>query len=139
MTISKLRTLTSAVAFFVVGLSLVGCSAGVETAEVPDDVVISAGSDRTEEMRSGNPGAAWLDSLIQADETEPGRVLVSTTIVDPRGDEGTVEAQSAIAVCEAAVALLGDSAVAVTVYEEDGTTFVLFGHPSVPDGECGEV
>jgi hypothetical protein len=40
------------------------------------------------------------------------------------------------AICESAVALFGHSHVAVM--EDDGTSFVLFGHPSVPTGAFTE-
>ncbi len=94
--------------------------------------------DRTQELKDANPVAAWLASVTIAIQTEPGRVTVETTLVDPRGDDGSPEAQTAIAVCEATVAL--DSTITnVTVAEQDGSSWILFGHPSVPVGECGEV
>jgi len=82
-----------------------------------------------------SPETAALVS--NATETEAGRISVETTIVDPRGDAGSAEAESALEICEAAAAL--DGVTYVNVMEADGTTFVLFGHPSVPEGECGEV
>lgn len=101
-----------------------------------------AGNDQTKALRSLANGAAWADSLTAATITEPGRLEVATTLVDPRGDDGSPEAQEAIAICEAAVSLLEDQDVSdpyVSVLEDDGTTWILYGHPMVPEGECGEV
>lgn len=108
------------------------------TAQAP----AAKGSDLTAQLRAANRGAAWLGAVTEAIETEPGRLEVRTTIVDPRGDDGSPAARQALAVCEAAVDLLarrGADEPRVAVMEDDGTTFVLFGHPLVPDGECGEV
>lgn len=99
----------------------------------------SAAIDRTAELASANAGAAWLPVVTKAEEVQTGRLNVSTSIVDPRGANGSPAAQQAIQVCEAAVALLGGGDVHVSVYEADGTTFVLYGHPMVTAGTCGEV
>lgn len=67
------------------------------------------------------------------EETEPGRWTVHTSIVDPRGDDGSsAEAQKAIAICKKAVEL---GATYVSVMESNDTTFVLYGHPSY-GAEC---
>lgn len=77
--------------------------------------------------------ASW-PTVSAVTGTEPGRLEIQTSIVDPR--DGGPEAHEAIAICQAAV----DPGVAsVAVLEADGTHFVLYGHPSVPSGECGEV
>lgn len=72
---------------------------------------------------------------MRATETEPGRIEVETSITDPRGGEGSTEAAAAIAICEAAVSL---GATYASVLEADGTTFVLYGHPSYGQ-TCTEV
>lgn len=65
------------------------------------------------------------------EETEPGRWVIHTSIVDPRGDDGTSpEAQKAVAICEKAVEL---GATTVSVMESNDSTFVLYGHPSYGD------
>lgn len=89
--------------------------------------------DRTDEVTEGAGDDGGL--VTSATETEAGRIEVATSIVDPR-TEGSPEAASAVAICEAAVAV---GAEYVSVLEEDGTSFVLYGHPSVPAGECAEV
>ncbi len=79
---------------------------------------------------------SYANLITSAEETEPGRIEVGTSIVDPRGDNGSPEAQQAIAICEAVMIATGASY--VNVAEEDGTTFVLAGHPTYgPD--CTEV
>lgn len=91
------------------------------------------GEDRTEEVRAAS--GDWAPSVHRAIETEPGRITVETTISDPRGENGSQQAQAAIAICEAAVSL---GAAHVVVYEADGTSFVLYGHPAYGD-VCTEV
>lgn len=71
---------------------------------------------------------AVSEMVTAVEETEPGRWVVHTSIVDPRGDDGnSAEAQQAIAICEKAVEL---GATKVSVMESDDSTFVLYGHPS---------
>ncbi|UTX35273.1 hypothetical protein NNL26_03250 [Micrococcus luteus] len=67
---------------------------------------------------------------------EDGRVEVSTDLTDPRTDN-SAEAGQAVAICEAAAEVQGVEYVNVT--EADGTSWVLFGHPKYPEGECTEV
>jgi hypothetical protein len=70
-------------------------------------------------------------------ETEPGRIRIETSVADPQAATGSEAAVTAIAICESAVALFGPSY--VSVLEDDGTSFVLYGHPSVPKGSCTQV
>lgn len=70
-------------------------------------------------------------------ETEPGRIRIETSVVDPQAATSSEAAVTAIAICESAVALFGPSY--VSVLEEDGTSVVLYGHQSVPKGACTEV
>ena len=65
------------------------------------------------------------------EETEPGRWVVHTSILDPRGDDGSSpEAAKALSICEKAVDL---GATYVSVMESNDSTFVLYGHPSYGD------
>jgi hypothetical protein len=75
-------------------------------------------------------------SVTAATETEPGRLQLDTTIVDPRGEAGSAEALEALGLCEQAKAIPGVTD--VSVMEADGTSFVLAGHPSYGD-DCTEV
>jgi hypothetical protein len=95
----------------------------------------------TEDVRASASGASWIEQMTAATLTEPGRITVETTIVDPRGDAGSPAAQQAIQLCEGVVAYLkgtGEAQPYVSVMENDGSTFVLYGHPSYPGG-CTEV
>lgn len=65
--------------------------------------------------------------VVHLEQPEPGAWIISTLIVDPRGDDGSAEARLAIAVCERAVEL---GATRVSVLERDDSTFVVYGHPS---------
>ena len=88
-----------------------------------------------------NPKASWLKSVASVEEVEPGRLTVSTSIVDPRGANDSPAAKEAIAICKASVSLLKANGVGkpyVAVLESDGTHFVLYGHPAYPHG-CTEV
>ncbi len=101
----------------------------------------SSDGDRTEDLRSAANGQAWADNITTATESEPGRLEVATDLVDPRGGNGSPEAQTAIQICETTVSLLKDDGAQepyVAVMEKDGTHWVLYGHPAYPDG-CTEV
>jgi hypothetical protein len=63
-------------------------------------------------------------------------VQLDTTIVDPRGEDGSPEAVEALDLCEQAKAIPGVTY--VFVMEADGTSFVLAGHPSYGE-DCAEV
>lgn len=93
--------------------------------------------DRTADFTTANANASWVGQVKSVTETEPGRFRVNTSVVDPRGANGSEVAMTAIAICESVVALFGPHY--VSVLEDDGTNFVLFGHPSVPVGACTEV
>ena len=86
--------------------------------------------DRTAEVQK-----AAGDAVTRAVESEPGRYEVETTIVDPRGEEGSDEAKAAIAICSAVVDL---GATYVRVLEQDGTTFVIYA-PAQYGEKCVEV
>jgi hypothetical protein len=75
-------------------------------------------------------------SVTAATETEPGRIQLDTTIVDPRGEDGSPEALEALDLCEQAKAIPGVTL--VSVMEADGTSFVLAGHPSYGEN-CTEI
>jgi hypothetical protein len=95
----------------------------------------------TDKVRAAAGGAAWLSDVTTATLSEPGRITVQTTITDPRGPDGSPQARAAIQVCQGVVGYLHGAGVAephVSVMESDGTTFVVYGHPSYPGG-CSEV
>lgn len=122
---------------------LTGCSAPSAEPKVDYDAIKSKMAenhiDRTEAYKSTNPGAPWLDSVTSAMETEPGRLRINTTVVDPRGPNGSEPARIAVSMCNAAVATFGATYPHISIMEADGTHFVLFGHPAVPEGVCTEV
>jgi hypothetical protein len=128
-------------------LSLAACGGEDQASEAPKAAPTTAADtaapafaevDLTEELRGVT---AEPESVTVATQTEAERIVVETTIIDPRGDSGSPEAQAAIAICEAAVALLeskGATEPAASVMESDGSTFVVYGQPSYPGG-CSEV
>lgn len=121
-----------------VGVTLLSACAS-PTPEPPAMTGAAAVSiDRTADVKAELAEAAAAAALVtRATETEPGRIEVETSIVDPRGDDSSPEAQIAVQVCEMTSKLPDVNY--VNVKEVDGTSFVLFGHPLVPEGECGEV
>jgi hypothetical protein len=131
------------------GLTLTATACGGDEATEPEAAPTTATSaapasddaDVTEGVRASASGAPWIEQVTAATLTEPGRITVETTIVDPRGDAGSPAAQQALQVCEGVVAYMqstGEAEPYVSVMEQDGTTYVLYGHPSYPGG-CTEV
>ena len=122
-------------------LALTGCSATAGpaptvTVTVTADarpaptvtVTVSAAPDSMSDGDRLTALRAVSQMVTGVEETEPGRWVVHTSILDPRGDDGSSpEAQKAIAICERAVEL---GATYVSVMESNDSTFVLYGHPS---------
>jgi hypothetical protein len=75
------------------------------------------------------------EAITNAEEPQPGWLDIETSIVDPRGDNGSLQAIQAIQICEAGKYLGYER---VNVFESDGTHFVLAGHPTYGP-ECTEV
>lgn len=143
-----------ALAIAIAALLLTGCSSSTpqtapttaapaqatasQTAAAPETIPSSTHElDKTADFATANANAPWVAQIKSVTETEPGRIRIDTSVVDPRGANGSDAAKAAIAICESAVALFKPSY--VSVLEDDGTNFVLFGHPSVPKGACSEV
>ena len=123
-----------------VALLLSACSTSEPEAIAPPEETTSVSPeaevvDLTSNLLDANTEATWVQSVESAIQTEPGRVEVTTTIVDPRTDDSP-EAADAVAICEATVEV--SEAESVQVLEEDSTIFVVFGNPRYPDG-CTEV
>ncbi|QIK83122.1 hypothetical protein [Sanguibacter sp. HDW7] len=110
-------------------VGLVGCSSEPDPAPPAAATTTSAEVDRTADVKR-----AAGDAVTRAVESEPGRFEVETTIVDPRGGEGSDEAKAALAICAAVVDL---GATYVRVLEKDGTTFVIYA-PAQYGEECAE-
>lgn len=96
-----------------------------------------------------NDAAAFMESitaepwaaLVTETDLVDGRMEIRTTVVDPRGDDGSAEAKTATAICEAGVEFLkgiGTAEPSVSVFEADNTRFILAGHP-VFGPTCTEV
>jgi len=105
-------------------LVLAGCSSAPAPNNIGNDApaAADAAEDVTEALVAANHSASWIDEVVTATKTEPTRVEITTTIVDPRGDAGSVEGVDAVAICNAAVATVA-GVEAVAIYEADGTTF----------------
>lgn len=130
-----------AVAAGVLALALWVSGCGNDTATVPTQApaaqptVNSADTDRTAAVKAALP--ANLAAVVKtATQTEPGRLQIGTSLMDPRGADGSPDAKKATAICEAAVAQFGDAH--VSVMEDDGTSWILYGHPSYGN-TCTEV
>lgn len=113
---------------------LSGCSGGTDSPQASTPAA-ATGGDVTADVQDA-VGGDLAPLVSAAEETEEGRIEVGTSITDPRTDDSD-EASDALAICEAVAAMPGITY--VSVLEADGTTFALFGHPSVPEGTCGEV
>ena len=117
-------------------LALTSCAA-TESQPAESSPTSAAVSSPTSEL-AGAVSAALADDphVTGVESSENGRVEVSTDLTDPRSDN-RAEAGQAMAICEAAAEVEGVDYVNVT--ESDGTSWVLYGHPSYPAGECTEV
>lgn len=140
------RSLLAAVGSLLLVASLVSCSSEPEpiptvtvtvtaTPEPAPTVTVTAMPQAEAEAPPSDDRLAALRSISEmvtgVEETEPGRWVIHTSIVDPRGDDGTSpEAQKATAICEKAVEL---GAAKVSVMESNDSTFVVYGHPSFGD------
>jgi starvation-inducible outer membrane lipoprotein len=109
-------------------LALSGCTGSPATLDGPSPVPEASSAPAATSEISTAAQALVGGSVTAATETEHGRVQLDTTIVDPRGENGSPEALEALALC----------VTHVSVMEEDGTSFVLAGHPSYGEG-CVEV
>lgn len=133
---------------FALALVLTGCSAPAPGAPAASESALIASESATSkpaEDSGSNDLTATVKTLAEkngsvvtkATEEEPGRISVETTLVDPRGGEDSPAAKQALAICEVLAAKT--DVTYVSVKEADGTNWVLFGHPKVPKGACGEV
>lgn len=92
-----------------------------------------------EKLKSANSTEPWLSKVLTVTQVSADQVDVETSIIDPRGDEGSLAAVEAIEVCGAVVEVLeaeGESRVKIFVYESDGSTFAYAGNSS--NYECVE-
>jgi ABC-type glycerol-3-phosphate transport system substrate-binding protein len=120
----------------IVGVALLSACASPAPEPTATTEPAAMSVDRTADVKA-ELAEATAALVTRATETEPGRIEVETTIVDPRGDDSSPEAQIAMQVCEMTAKL--PDVKYVNVKEADGTSFILFGHPLGPEGECGEV
>jgi len=79
-------------------------------------------------------GDAIEKVLIETDDSN--RLQVWTSLADPRGDNGSAVAQQAIEICRTLAAKF--SSAAGSVFEADGSTWVVLNHPTYGD-DCAEV
>ena len=83
-----------------------------------------------------------VDAAMVTSAARDGNAIdVQTTIVDPRGDDGSPEAVQAVAICDQVLAAFPETS-SISVLEADGTTFAqmmtsgdFMGHPA---GTCFE-
>ena len=115
---------------------LAGCGSTPDTPEETPTTTAAttAEVDRTSDLQAAidNP-----EVVTKAVETEHGRLTIETSIVDDREDGGD-DATQAITICEAGKALLDAPEPYVAVMEDDGTSFVIAGHPAY-GAECTEI
>lgn len=122
-----------------IALGLTSCSGSPEaTPSEPPAASVSetpvASKDVTKDVQKIAKDVSEL--VDTATETEPGRISVETSIVDPRGGEGSEEALQAVRLCNLVVQNF--DVTHVNILEADGTTFAVYGSKIVNDGDCGE-
>ena len=105
------------------------------TSEIAPAEVAPAPVDMTAEVRDASPP---LESYVKsATSSEAGRVSVESSLVDPRGDNGSAEAVLALQLCNDVVANMSGVSY-LSIMENDGTTWILYGHPGY-GSTCTEV
>ena len=110
------------------------CAAAGVAQESPDSSVESV----TDEVVAAvsKAGLPPIAEVLNA-TLDRGSVTVQTSVVDPRGPEGSPEGRWAAGVCQAVVDA-GISDGGVSVREADGTTFATTTRGSTADGSCIE-
>lgn len=99
-------------------------------AAAPTSDASSAAGDLAGQVQTAVSGIGHVKGVKSPEE---GRVEISTDLKDP-GNTGSADTQTAVKICETASKVPGVTYVNVT--ETDGTSWVLFGHPRYPAGEC---
>lgn len=91
--------------------------------------------DLTAQVKEASPA---LESYVKtATSAEAGRITVESSFIDPRSEDGSAEAVLALQLCADVVANLSGVSY-VSIMEDDGSSWVLYGHPSYGD-TCTEV
>ena len=83
--------------------------------------------DWRQRLVDANPGATWTRLVSEVEPRSDG-AEIRALIIDPRGEDGSPQAQDALAICEAMRALLkadGMERPSVWVMESDGSTFAM--------------
>lgn len=103
---------------------------GDEGAELSGDV--------TEAFVDAHARYPWVSQVVVAEMTSDSQLTVGTTLVDPRGADGSEPALVGVDICRAAVDWLEGQGVEASVWvmEADGSTFVLKGNST--GGVCME-
>lgn len=137
------RPLSALALLAVAGLSLTACSGGDDETPTRSATANTTPSASAEAAPSEDlvplveeelgADAEWTTAI---EESEPGRIMISTDLIDNREDN-SADGMRAVTLCNGAARV--DGVEYVSVAEADGTTWVLYGHPSVPEGECAEV
>lgn len=94
------------------------------------------GTDRTADLQNENPAADWLSLVVSATAGSDGMVRVATVIPADGGSDDRLAARQGIAVCDAAVAMMGRDkpSLHVTVTRADGTELAAYGLRMGPPG-----
>lgn len=99
-------------------------------AAAPTSDASSAAGDLAGQVQTAVSGIGHVKGVKSPEE---GRVEISTDLKDS-GNRGSADTQTAVKICETASKV--PSVTYVNVTETDGTSWVLFGHPRYPAGEC---
>ena len=136
--------LTRATLTTIAGLAVFGLSACSSTEPAPSPTDKAPTAEPAPVGPSGDELVSAVESELgpdiehveSIDSPEAGRVQITTNLTDP-GSATAAESLQALAMCEAAARV--DGVTYVNVTEADGTSWVLYGHPSMPEGDCAVV
>lgn len=126
-----------------IGAARTGLTAGTGTVELVDNPVCPAiaatpeaapepaAEDFTAQLLAANTDAPWSDYLTSATLDAPDHATIQTSIIDPRGPDGSPEALLALQICETVVTHLANQGITagVRILEADESSFVVRGQP----------
>lgn len=106
------------------------------TASSTRTTTTAEGGDLTQQLKGA--GEPWSEKVLEVRKTGARGYEVVTTVVDPRGSDGSPAASEALAICRATLAAAkgeGVESPSVRVLEADGSTFA---HGGIDGPGCVE-
>lgn len=123
----------------VTAIETVTAAAPTVTITATVDTTSDMPADPTQGFLDANKREPWASKIIDVEQTGADSFRVRTSIVDPRGRDGSPEASEAIRICRATIEFAQAAGIekpGVHVAEADDTVFVVFDYDET--GVCVE-